>query len=248
MGNGVENTLSPTEVIDRFLAEYGHQHWWPGDSFFEIIVGAILTQNTNWINVSRAISLLAEESLLEPRAMWLASAEDVKKCIVPAGYYNVKYQRLRSFLAYLVEKRLDFHLFFRQNVESLREELLKIKGIGPETADSILLYAFNRPVFVVDAYTRRLFSRLGYGWMKESSYMDVQSFFIQQLPQSAPYYNEAHALIVAHSKKVCKKRPRCDVCLLREVCPESILITEEKNEIPHQDGQALKEVSISNLR
>lgn len=248
MGNGVENTLNPAEVIDCFLKEYGDQHWWPGDGFFEIIVGAILTQNTNWINVSRAIGLLAQASLLEPRAMWLAPADLVKKCIVPAGYYNVKYERLRSFLAYVIDNRLDFHLFFRRNVESLREELLSIKGIGPETADSILLYAFNRPVFVVDAYTRRLFSRLGYPWMKEAPYPEIQSFFLKKLPQSASYYNEAHALIVAHSKKVCKKKPRCSACVLQGVCPESIMITEDSNGVNHQDQRALKQVSIPNMR
>ncbi len=230
------------------LNHHKPQHWWPGDSFFEIITGAVLTQNTNWINVSQAIDRLKQESLLEPRAMWNAPAEVVKQCIMPAGYYNVKYNRLRSFLAYLIGIDLDFHAFFRTDLIPLRSEILGIKGIGPETADSILLYAFHRPIFVVDAYTRRMFSRMGHRWMIGAPYEQIQAFFHQSLPREAAFFNEAHALIVNHSKKVCKKTPRCEQCVLIDQCERWVGSNESKDKADMPKKEKSRHVGISNMR
>ena len=210
-------------IYQALLKEYGRQEWWPGDSVFEIMVGAILTQNTQWFNVKKAIKSLKEENLLEPRKMYLASEKRLASLIVQAGYYNIKAKRLKNFLEYLMEKELDFYSMRREPIESLREELLEINGIGPETADSILLYALNKRTFVVDAYTRRLFSRLNpkWDWMKRITYDELKAFFEKLLPSDLQIYNEFHALIVMHSKEVCKSKPICEDCLLKKTCSES---------------------------
>jgi len=209
-------------VYQALLERYGRQHWWPGDSIFEIMVGAILTQNTQWFNVKKAIKSLKEVGLLEPRKMYLSNEKRLASLIVQAGYYNIKSKRLKNFLEYLMEKKLDFYSMKKTSVESLREELLEINGIGPETADSILLYALNKKTFVVDAYTRRLFSRLNkdWEWMKRITYDDLKSFFEKRLPDDLDLYNEFHALIVKHSKEVCKSKPLCEECVLKESCGE----------------------------
>lgn len=205
-------------VFDALYSTYGAQHWWPGDSPFEVIVGAILTQNTAWQNVAQAIENLRREGLLDARALVDADPDEVKRLIAPAGFYNVKYDRLSNILEYLVSLDMDLDRFYRLPVTQLRYELLNVKGLGPETADSILLYAFDRPVFVVDAYTIRLFSRLGYGWMERASYDEVQGFFMEQLPRDSSLYNEFHALVVVHCKETCKSRPLCSECCLRPPC------------------------------
>src|SRR6056297_2231960 len=186
------------------------------------MVGAILTQNTQWFNVKKAIKSLKEVGLLEPRKMYLSNEKRLASLIVQAGYYNIKSKRLKNFLEYLMEKKLDFYSMKKTSVENLREELLEINGIGPETADSILLYALNKKTFVVDAYTRRLFSRLNkdWEWMKRITYDDLKSFFEKRLPDDLDLYNEFHALIVKHSKEVCKSKPLCEECVLKESCGE----------------------------
>ncbi len=204
------------EIFKALYSIYGPQEWWPGDSQFEIMVGAILTQNTAWRNVSLAIDNLKSGGLLDLVAFLEAEPERVKTLIAPAGYFNVKYKRLRSFLEYL--RNADLERFHSAPIGDLRSELLGVNGIGPETADSILLYAFDRPVFVVDAYTRRLFSRLGYGWIEKAPYQEVQEFFMKQLPSETDLYNEFHALIVAHCKNICKKNPRCYACTFSSHC------------------------------
>jgi len=205
-------------VFDLLHEAYGPQQWWPGDSPFEVIVGAVLTQNTAWHNVAQAIANLKEAGLLELRALLEAEPEGVKSLIVPAGYYNLKYQRLMNVLGYLASRGLDLQEYKRLPLAQAREGLLKVKGVGPETADSVLLYAFERPVFVVDAYTRRLFSRLGEGWMEKATYDEVQRFFMEALPQDTDLYNEFHALIVVHCRDICKKNPRCVGCYLFSLC------------------------------
>jgi endonuclease-3 related protein len=199
------------KVFEVLYSAYGPQKWWPGDSQLEIILGAILTQGTAWHNVTLAIANLKREGLLDPGALLAAKPEHVKALIAPTGFFNVKYDRLKSILEYLMRHKMDFERF-RLPIADLRNELLQINGIGPETADSILLYAFDRPVFIVDTYTRRLFSRLGYGWMEKAPYEDVQKFFMQELPSDSGLYNEFHALIVAHCKSICKKSPLCSDC------------------------------------
>lgn len=213
-------------ILDTFqtlLREYGNQNWWPGDSIFEIMVGAILTQNTQWFNVKKAIKSLKEEHLLEPRKMYLASEKRLATLIVQAGYYNIKAKRLKNFLEYLMKKDLDFYSMRKECIEDLRQELLEINGIGPETADSILLYALNKKTFVVDAYTRRLFSRLNpkWDWMKRITYDELKCYFEKLLPDDLQFFNEFHALIVKHSKEVCKSKPLCEECALKEACNEA---------------------------
>jgi endonuclease-3 related protein len=205
-------------IFDLLEAAYGPQYWWPGDTAFEVIVGAVLTQNTAWRNVAQAISNLREAGLLDLEALLQAESERVKALLAPAGYYNVKYDRLLNLLRFLDGHGADLQAFRRVPLEELRSGLLGVKGIGLETADSILLYAFQRPVFVVDAYTRRLFSRLGQAWMQKASYDEVQTVFMELLPRDRGLYNEYHALIVVHSKDVCKKKPLCEVCCLRSIC------------------------------
>ena len=203
------------EIFNELYSIYGSQDWWPAETQFEVIVGAILTQNTAWHNVSKAIDNLKEYGLLELTVLAEAEPDFVKKLITPVGFFNVKYERLKATLGYFTHTELE--RFSYEPIDKLRQELLDINGVGPETADSILLYAFERPIFVVDAYTRRLFSRLGYSWMENASYDEIQRYFMDRLPIDSGLYNEYHALIVMHSKIICKKNPFCWNCAL--TCP-----------------------------
>ncbi len=209
-----DNNVS--KIFNILYSIYGPQFWWPGESQFEIIIGAILTQNTSWQNVAKAITNLKEYDLLDPKSLFTADPYHVKELIKPSGFYNIKYKRLRSFLEYLTNYEMSLNRLSFINTYDLRSELLNINGIGPETADSILLYAFERPIFVIDSYTRRLFSRLGYEWMKEASYDDIQAFFMNALPSDTKLYNEYHALIVRHCKSLCRKQPLCSKCNLSD--------------------------------
>jgi len=210
----------PLQVYERLLEAFGPQHWWPGDSPFEVMVGAVLTQNTNWQNVEKAIRNLGQSDLLSPRALHEVPVEELEELIRPAGYYRVKARRLRSLIEYLI-RRYDGSLeaMFATDVATLRRELLGVHGIGPETADSILLYAGGLPTFVVDAYTYRIFSR--HGWIGfDSDYMSIQEYFQDGLPLDAAVFNEYHALLVHVGKHYCRKRdPKCAQCPLREFLP-----------------------------
>jgi endonuclease-3 related protein len=206
------------QIFDLLRCSYGPQHWWPGDSPFEVIVGAVLTQNTAWHNVAQAIANLKREGLIQPGALLEAEPDRVKALLAPAGYYNIKYDRLMSLLRFLDGYGTDLERLRSLPLDALRAGLFEVKGVGPETADSILLYALQRPVFVVDAYTRRLFSRLGYEWMEAASYDQVQRFFMEALPADTVLYNEFHALIVVHCKDTCKKKPICQGCCLLSLC------------------------------
>ena len=201
-------------VFDKLLNVYGPQHWWPGETPFEVIVGAVLTQNTNWTNVEKAIANLKRESLLSPEH--LKNIEDAKlaELIRPSGYFNIKASRLKSFISFLFENfEGDLDRMFALDLKLLRLRLLEVKGIGPETADSILLYAGNYPVFVVDAYTKRIFSRIGL-IQTEHTYHQVQEFFMENLENVRQLFNEYHALIVRHAKEHCRTKPLCDGCPL----------------------------------
>jgi endonuclease III related protein len=209
------------QIYYLLLERYGHLHWWPAESPFEVCVGAILTQNTNWVNVEKAISNLKREVLLSPRSLRELPVERLAELIRPAGYFNVKSVRLKGFISWLFDN-------FGGRVErmagadwpELRDELLKVKGIGPETADSILLYACGKPSFVVDAYTKRLLATLGFITGREG-YEDVRALFMDNLPPDVTLFNEYHALIVHHAKEHCRKIPRCAGCPLH-FCPVNV--------------------------
>jgi endonuclease III related protein len=209
-----------TEVYRRLFDAFGPQHWWPGESRFEMIVGAMLTQNTSWENVKRAIHNLREADLLEPRALYGVPLEELEELIRPAGYFRVKARRLRSLLEFLVE-RYDGSLdvMFQTALPELRQELLGVHGVGPETADSILLYAGELPSFVVDAYSHRVFAR--HGWIDfGADYHQIQEYVQGELPLDVPMYNEFHALLVRLGKDYCRKtNPKCAECPLRELLP-----------------------------
>ncbi|CAK0782262.1 putative DNA repair glycosylase MJ1434 [Gammaproteobacteria bacterium] len=206
------------QVFDILLVAYGPQHWWPGDTPFEIAIGAILTQNTAWSNVERAISTLKAGGYLESvQAMRVLSARDLAPLIRPAGYFNLKAKRLLAF-GHWLEQADGLPGLGNIPTPKLRQQLLGINGIGPETADDILLYALDRPVFVVDAYTRRLFERLGCLTGGED-YETIRQGFESALPPDPMFYNEYHALIVRHAKAVCHKRqPGCPRCPLAARC------------------------------
>ena len=206
-------------VYAALFAAYGPRHWWPADSLFEVMVGAILTQNTAWSNVERALQRLRGLVSLDAEAILNLSTEQLADAIRPAGYFNVKAARLQEFCrSYLIAGGLNG--LARLDTAALRRYLLAIKGIGPETADDMLLYAFERPVFVVDAYTRRLFQRLGHLSGNEG-YEQIRSAFESALGADVVLFNEYHALIVNHAKAVCKTKPRCDQCCLSEHCAVS---------------------------
>jgi len=205
-------------IYKRLHAAFGPQKWWPADTPFEVAVGAILTQNTNWSNVEKAIANLRKNKLLEPARMSGAGNKRLATLIRPAGYYNLKAGRLKSFLKFLkLEAGGDIRSLSGRKTGLLRERLLSVKGIGPETADSMLLYALEKPVFVVDAYTRRIFSRHGLV-RDDAKYEEVQRLFSGNLAPDTRMFNEYHALLVKLAKVYCRKNnPRCSVCPLENL-------------------------------
>jgi len=207
------------DVYARLYAHFGPQHWWPGHGVFEVVVGAILTQNTAWTNVEKAIANLKRARLVKPGPMHQAHTARLAQLIRPSGYFNLKAAKLKAFTHYLFsEHRGSLAHLFHLETSRLRQELLGVYGMGPETADSIILYAARRPVFVVDAYTRRICARLGLS-RETSSYDELQRLFMEALPPAEQLFNEYHALLVALGKNYCTKRaPRCERCPLREVC------------------------------
>ncbi|OGW36752.1 MAG: endonuclease [Nitrospirae bacterium RBG_13_39_12] len=209
----MNNLLKIYHTLYQF---FGPQYWWPGDTPFEIAVGAILTQNTNWGNVEKAINNLKKEKALNPKAIHKMPISRLALLIKPAGYFNVKAKRLKSFIKFLMnEYRGSMSKMKKEDTNSLREKLLSINGVGPETADSILLYALEKPVFVVDAYTKRVLSR--HGIMEhDKPYEIFQELFISSLKRDARLFNEYHALIVRVGKTFCKRRePLCEICPLK---------------------------------
>ncbi|MBF0506626.1 MAG: endonuclease III domain-containing protein [Nitrospirae bacterium] len=214
MGKSNNQKKRLLEVYDKLYAYYGPQDWWPGDSPFEVAVGAILTQNTNWTNVEKAIANLKAARLLSARALHGLTTSQLASLIRPSGYFNIKAKRLKAFLAFLSE---SFHGSMKEmkkgDFSSLRPALLGVNGIGPETADSILLYALDKPVFVVDAYTKRVMSR--HGVMDPgASYDEYQLLFHRALDNDVPLFNEYHALLVMVGKDFCKPKPLCENCPL----------------------------------
>ncbi len=208
-------------VYQRLFDTLGPQHWWPGETPFEVMVGAVLTQNTNWQNVEKAIGNLREADLLQPAALYAVPVEELEELLRPAGYFRIKSRRLRNLLTFVMDRyNGNLGTMFATSMGALREELLAVNGIGPETADSILLYAGIMPVFVVDAYTHRILSR--HGWIDlEADYHQIQDFLQGRLPDDPALFNEFHALLVFVGKHYCRKRsPRCDECPLRDMLPD----------------------------
>jgi len=206
-----------THIYKKLLKYYGHQHWWPAETPFGVMVGAILTQNTAWTNVEHAITRLESRLCLTPQAILDAPLPQLAECLKPSGYFNIKAQRLRNYCQWYIDAG-EFFQLSRTDTGTLRKQLLSVNGIGPETADDILLYAFERPVFVIDAYTRRTFSRLEL-LVGDANYETLRQQFETGLQTDVAVFNEYHALIVRHAKDACKKRPDCRRCCLAHFCP-----------------------------
>ena len=205
------------KIYSKLYQAYGPRHWWPGETPFEVMAGAILTQNTSWRNVEKAIQKLKGEGVLNPQRIHHLKKSQLAPLIKSSGYYRIKTHRLKSFVDFFFEeydgkvKKMG-----REKLGALREKLLRVKGIGPETADSILLYGLRKPIFVVDAYTKRILLR--HGLIPEKvSYEEVQKLFMDHLPSDEKLFNEYHALLVHLGKTVCKKMPRCDKCPIKGV-------------------------------
>jgi endonuclease-3 related protein len=213
----MKGKVSLRAVYQRLHRRYGPQHWWPGDTAFEVMVGAVLTQNAAWVNVERAIANLAGAGCLDARLIVEMSPARLAELIRPSGYFNVKARRLQNLCRWVLESG-GLEALEALETDVLRRAILSVNGVGPETADDIMLYAFARPVFVIDAYTRRIFARLG-AVSGTEPYEDLRRMFEHGLRGDVALYNEYHALIVRHAKVACKPRPLCDNCCLANVCP-----------------------------
>ncbi len=205
-------------IYHRLMARYGPQYWWPAQEPFEIMVGAILTQSAAWRNVEKAIANLKVAKALSPEALRRLSLSEVAALIHPCGYYNAKALKLKSLASWLGKYYDDdLNKLFIGDTSHLRQQLLSIHGIGQETADSIILYAANKPVFVIDAYTRRIINRIGLD-PDSNSYIAYQALFMDNLPADAGLFNEYHALLVCLAKDVCRSHPFCRQCCLNSIC------------------------------
>jgi endonuclease-3 related protein len=226
------------EMYDRLLAHFGPQHWWPGRTPFEVMVGAVLTQNTNWKNVARAIENLRRADVLEPKALLAVPFDRLAQLIQPAGYFRVKARRLLNLLQWLDrEFQCDLDAMFATPPDELRERLMAVNGIGPETCDSILLYAGRIPTFVVDAYTCRVIVRHGLIAPEEVTYEAVKALFEDHLERDERLFNEYHALLVAAGKTYCRPRPRCLAgCPLEAMLDPAAEVREEAAG-PHPDAE-----------
>ncbi|MCI5164534.1 MAG: endonuclease III domain-containing protein [Candidatus Electrothrix sp. GM3_4] len=206
------------DIYRRMLEHFGPQHWWPGETSFEVMVGAVLTQNTNWQNVEKALANLREAELLSLSALAALSVEELAEYIRPAGYYKIKAGRLHNLFT-MIAKHWDNDLDYllQQPTLALREQLLSVKGIGPETADSMVLYAAGQPMFVVDTYTHRILIRHEI-ISEDYNYCQIQEMFMDNLNEDAALFNEYHALLVQVGKQFCKKsKPQCGGCPLAGV-------------------------------
>ena len=200
---------------------YGPQHWWPAETPLEMIVGAILTQSAAWTNVEKAIGNLKTGNTLSINGLRKIPLDELARLIHPSGYYNVKARKIKAFVDWLDERcDGDLDKLFALDIPTLRQELLTVHGVGEETADSIILYAAHRPIFVIDAYTRRIITRLGLAPQKET-YASFQALFMDNLPHDKALLNEYHALLVQHGKSICRKKPLCADCCLRQPCPST---------------------------
>ena len=208
-----------TRIYNRLVEAYGPQHWWPEGSVLEVMVGAVLTQNTNWQGVEKAIANLNKNGLLSLDKLHHRPIEELAEFIKPAGYFNLKARRLKNLIGMVAEAYGgDLNAMGQMETAQLRQELLSVNGVGPETADSILLYAFHRPIFVVDTYTYRVTSRHGL-IEEEVNYQALQDLFMHHLPLDVEMFNEYHALLVRVGKLHCKRKARCEGCPLEPLLP-----------------------------
>ena len=217
MSSERDTTAALRRVFETLLACYGPQHWWPGETPFEVIVGAILTQNTSWHNAARAIAALRAADKLSAAAIRATETDELVALIRPSGYFNAKARKLRAMAEFIGETADDLDARFSGDTPTLRRTLLGVHGVGPETADSILLYAAGRPVFVVDAYTARIMGRLGLA-PESTDYHRLQSLFTDNLAPNTALWGEFHGLIVRLGKEVCRPTPRCPECCLNSLC------------------------------
>jgi endonuclease-3 related protein len=218
-------------LYHRLYAAYGPQGWWPGaQDPWEVILGAILTQNTAWPNVERALARLKQAEATSPARIRELPQEELAQLIRPSGYFNGKARKLKAFAHHIGERYKDnLAAFLAQDASALRPELLSIYGIGQETADDILVYAAAAPSFVIDVYTKRILQRLGVAPQRDT-YIAYQGLFHQHLPLDATLFNEYHALLDRHAKEACRKTPLCHSCCLREVCPTGLALHSEGRE------------------
>jgi len=205
------------KMFNLLLDHYGPRNWWPAETALEMMIGAVLTQNTNWKNVEKAIENLKKTDLISLKALSFISNSELAQKIRPAGYYNIKAKRLKNLIDFIVD-HYDGKMskLLADETPTLRNRLLSVNGIGPETADSILLYAANRPVFVIDAYTHRILHRHNMTG-EQSTYQELQDLFMDNLPSDTSLFNEFHALIVEAGKDYCRKKPLCEECPLSQI-------------------------------
>lgn len=204
------------EMFNLLSDYFGPRNWWPAETELEVMIGAVLTQNTNWKNVEKAIANLKKKELLAIENLYAIRASELAQEIRPAGYYNIKAKRLKHLINFIVEAyNGNLSSLLGDETQALREGLLSVNGIGPETADSILLYAANRPVFVIDTYTHRIISRHGMA-EEQTTYRELQDLFMDNLSEDPLLFNEFHALIVETGKEFCRKKPLCENCPLRQ--------------------------------
>ncbi len=205
-------------IYHQLMARYGPQNWWPAQGPFEVIVGAILTQSAAWGNVEKAIANLKSAKALSPQALRQLPLSELARLVHPCGYYNAKALKLKSFAHWLGNHYADdLNRLFALDTNHLRQQLLSIHGIGQETADSIILYAAEKPIFVIDAYTHRIINHLGLA-PDSNSYTAYQALFMNNLPADDRLFNEYHALLVCLAKNVCRSRPLCQQCCLNNIC------------------------------
>ena len=233
------------EIYERLYRAFGPQHWWPGDTPFEVVVGAILTQNTSWKNVEKAIDNLKEKRLLSPRALRKIPVKRLAGLIKPTGYYNQKAKKIKNFMDFLFNNYSgSLKRMFSRDFLVLRGELLKVNGIGLETADSILLYAGNKPIFVVDAYTRRILSRHNL-IDSHATYSEIQNYFMDNLDNRVRLFNEYHALLVRLGKEICRSKPNCEICPLKDLDKTKEYSCDAcSKELPHPQDRYVLEVKL----
>lgn len=205
-------------IFETLYRHYGPQNWWPADTPFEMMIGSILVQNTNWRNAEKALTKLSP--FLEPEMIDRLPIEELAELIRSSGFFNIKAKRIKSFIDWFKTYHYDIEEIKKLNRQELRRELLSIKGVGKETADVMLLYAFDKPIFVADAYARRIFHRLGYDI--PTSYDGLRERVEERLPNDLVLYNEFHALLVEHAKQFCRTKPICDGCPLFDSCDQRL--------------------------